>query len=302
MTQKRLACVDIDFSLDINGIRYCGDKERLLNAGIRPMSSASLFESAALILPFNYPNFDVCNKVQESLGVGDTVWGIKKIGSDFFSELYFFYPEANPSHRFESVMSALSHYINCDVMPDLGHYKCLSIDLAAVPSDYLNVYYLDHEGADRVIASSWEVNFHSGEKVKKNTYYAGLSCAGFSDAGFSFDRSYAPVLDVLMENFPEASEGFLDIVKSWRFLECKGDLVAPVGCAVKGHALGLYYMGLDVSMFLDFLRQMSFPEEFIDSVGVCSDQLSHLSFDVGIDLAFSSRGIEVSKSSFFGSF
>jgi hypothetical protein len=303
MGYQFLDVVDIEFSLDINGIRYLSEKNSILENGLAPLSSAALFELAINALPFDYCNVDVCNEVQKKIGIGTTVWGIKKAKSNFLSELYFFYPDVISSHKFNNVVSSLNDFVKCDgvAIPDLGVYQCISIDLNAVRPDYLNIYYLDHEDSCGVIASSWDLNCSSGVMKKKNTYFAGLSRSGFSESGFSFDKSYASVVEVLARYFPCRVDEFLGFVRGLRFAGGNNCLNPPVGCALKDGAFGLYYMGLNISDFILFLEEMEFPESLIEKIRPHSFQLSHLKFDVGLDFGFNEKSIEILKSSFFGS-
>ena len=303
MKYRALGVVDIDFSLDINGIKYLSDKSSILESGQNPLSSAALFELAVNALPFDYDNIGVCNDVQEKVGVGTTVWGVKKVGDKFLSELYFFYPDDNCSHRFGNIVSSLDGFIelNEKAIPDLGGYQCISVDLNAAGLDCLNIYYLDREDQSGVIASSWELNCISGSMKKRNTYFASLSKPGFSESGFSFDKSYAPIVEVLSGYVPGRADEFLSLVKGFEFSGTDDDLNPPVGCAIKDGAFGLYYMGLGVSELIMFLEEMEFPGDFVEDVRHHWIGLSHLKFDVGLDLIFGENSIKISKSSFFGS-
>jgi hypothetical protein len=64
--------------------------------------------------------------------------------------------------------------------------------------------------------------------------------------------------------------------------------------------IGLYFTGLDLFTFLEFLRYHNYSNYYIEEIEFKFSQVSHLKFDIGIDFSISENKFVIRKTAFFG--
>jgi len=72
--------------------------------------------------------------------------------------------------------------------------------------------------------------------------------------------------------------------------------------ATKRNKNGIYYQGINIKQFLDFLKKFNYPHELVKFVEVNRKRLNYILFDIGFDYTAKDNKLVINKSGFYGTF
>jgi hypothetical protein len=240
--------------------------------------------------------------IQLHFGCGTTVWGVKYKDKKFFVEFYFFRETAGiksprvvyPKHSFSEVRKFTSQTLSTDFrIDDVGiDYGCISFEYRANVFLGLN-FYDGRMNGNHIQATSHFLHVNSVILESINTYHAFVGATAQEDTA-------SMLVDCFKRKFPDENEYSREIDFGFPYLRCDNRAIYPMGIAEKSDSVGLYYSELTIEDFLRFLTYHEYPLDFIEGVKRKANNLSHMKFDVGVDVNIVEDALNVVKSSFFG--
>ncbi|WP_415883362.1 hypothetical protein [Neptuniibacter sp. QD34_54] len=284
--------------------KQCGPNEQLLDYCLWPyvpltatdgkQHSFNLLLNSFAATGVGVNGVRLIKEIQEVMGKGQTVWGVKLAGSKISWELYFYDYERlerkNSFARLKRLMpDSLSTALN--VSDDVPYFM-FSIDLDV---DGLNAGYLNLNEANIYMGND-------GSNVSSGICYL-LSETGLSLSNlYYFYNSIKEKEDILAKI---ASSVHLNLRKLDfnRILlpelrDCETTVVAN-----KKQNEGIYFSRIKIDQLIWFLRAMGYPEVIQEYVTASQNELDHMLYDVGIDYKMLPDGqIEVLKTSYYGIF
>lgn len=258
-----------------------------------PSSSVLAYSFQCLNAPKVLYNFT--NQVQAEVGINQTVWGLKKDGSEYSWEYYFYYPYQNPKKEVNSILHLVTKHFNTDTCmypsnnPEFKgkDYFMFSLDLdRKLCSDKklnnLDIY-LGVKGYGNSYA--WDPN-DSLNLTHKNTYYF-----------------FKPnEVKELKKRFYEITGEFFPRTRMFNRYIMRYLLNSQISIclAIKPKSYCLYASGIPVNDLISFLYDLDYPQSFQDAIKSNHGKLDGLLFDVGVN--FLINPFRIIKSGIYGTF
>ncbi|WP_415893303.1 hypothetical protein ACMXYN_02230 [Neptuniibacter sp. PT8_73] len=234
------------------------------------------------------------SEIQNVMGEGQTVWGVKLSGGKICWELYFYdYARLERKNSFSRLKQLIPKSLSTalDISEDVPYFM-FSIDLDI---DGLNAGCLNLSEANIYIGND-------GSNVSSGICYQ-LSEEGLSLSNlYYFYNSVKEKEDILAKIASSVHLNLrkLDFNKILlpELRDCETTVVAN-----KKQNEGIYFSRIKIDQLIWFLRSMGYPEEIQDYVTTSRNELDHMLYDVGIDYKMLPDGqIEVLKTSYYGLF
>lgn len=285
-------------------LKKCGPKEPLLDYCLWPYKplaetdgkqhSFNLLLNSFAATGVGVNGVKLINEIQEVMGEGRTVWGVKRVGGKISWELYFYdYERLERKNSFARLKRLMPDSLSTalDVSDDVPYFM-FSIDLDV---DGLNTGCLNLSEANIYMGND-------GSNVSSGICYL-LSEEGLSLSNlYYFYNSVKEKEDILAKI---ASSVHLNLRKLDfnRILlpelrDCETTVVAN-----KKQNEGIYFSRIKIDQLIWFLRAMGYPEVIQEYVTSSQNELDHMLYDVGIDYKMLPDGqIEILKTSYYGIF
>ncbi|MHA3772978.1 hypothetical protein ACXR0O_15700 [Verrucomicrobiota bacterium sgz303538] len=232
----------------------------------------------------------IVDSIRNAMGVGNTVWGVKRVGDQVSWELYFYdYKRRERERSMSLFINAISPWVRSQVEPnEWRHYFMFSVDLEHALLEggrELSEIHMYIGNVGSVVSSGISYALRPGAMQLENFYFffdpakhlqeiAGkISCSAFIDT---------PRIDLAAILWPE-------------LIKCQ-----TVCIANKQRNDCVYFSGIQVDQLIWFLRRLAYPVEEIAFIESNRSRLDHLLFDVGIDYRVINGQVEVLKSAYYG--
>lgn len=234
----------------------------------------------------------VTQAIRRGFGDFNTVWGVKKRGTELSWEYYFYdYDRLERTSSISRFLQVTQPCFDSPLVPREGSpYFMFSVDLdSALVSrqrelDEINIY-IGNVGSD-VSSGICYSQTEAGLRLD-NLYY-------FFDAGKQWEEIVAKV----------ACSAHLDLRAFqiaqilWpELVDCQTIVVAN-----KKRCDGVYFSRITVDQLMFFLKRLDYPMALVQFVEKNRDRLDHLLYDVGVDYVMEDGQIVPIKSAYYGVF
>jgi len=236
--------------------------------------------------------FRIVQLIRDTIGDGNTVWGVKWIGDSLRWEFYFYdYLRRNRVRSIPLLLEAISPIASCSVaINENPHYCMFSIDIdnpllsGARKLDEIHMY-VENSGSNISSAISYSLTGH--EKRLENLYY-------FFDAKLQRDNIKRKINCSAFFDTPKTDP---DAILWPELTDC-----STICLANKQHNDCIYYSGITVDQLLFSLTRLNYPSEIISFIRGNRSSLDHLLYDFGIDYTLKNGRMEIVKSGYYGTF
>lgn len=256
------------------------------------MRSVNLLRHSFEILDAGPAMYDLVDALRWEIGMGNTVWGLKKAGEVMEWEYYFYdYRRRERERSLSKVLQAMSPWVHARIEPNENlHYFMFSLDIddgllrGARDLDCAHIYF-----------------GNPGSTVSSGICYAQTEMGMRLENFYFFFRPAHQMEDVLAKAACSAQiDGTripVDAVVRPELRDCR-----TICCANKQRSDCIYFSGITIDQFLFFLRWMEYPERLQAFVEEHYSLLDHLLFDVGFDYRMEAGELVVVKSAYYGNF
>lgn len=275
------------------------------------LPTSYIFDRALSFLSLGDQARKIASSIRAINGVNKTLWGIRKEGSGYSLEYYFYYPKKYPQNKLSNVLSIISDCGDGLDVPAIEHedeYYLSSVNLSEGRVTDANLY-------ESIFSSSSELFFFEDKGLTIDRFNPEFVSYSLTPRGIRKANSYYAYFDandlprILRRVYSLASEKFpgedpfiaYDFLKHIYAYYSEG-IFRNCIIAAKDRAVGLYFLGLDVSQFIIFLRSYSYDSAFVAALEVDRERFSHIKFDVGMDFIVSGGEFHIKKTAFWGSF
>ena len=271
---------------------YCLYEYKPVSSFEGKLRSANLLYRSFNDLGMDDRAYHIVEAIRAAIGVNQTVWGLKRSGSLYAWELYFYdYRRRERERSMTRVMEALKPFVACDVpFNESDYYFMFSLDLdnnVAMGKTSLDEIHMYIGNTASNVSSGISYSLTEGDRKMENFYFffdpkkdreelvAKVACSA------RIDTSVIPLDRVL---WPELRE-------------CRTICIAN-----KQESDCAYFSGINVDQFLFFLKRMNYPDTLISHVEENRHLLDHLLYDVGIDYRMENDNLMILKSGYYGTF
>lgn len=294
---------------DVNFFEYHPASKPL---GGRPASA--LFAHALNLLPYTAEDEAFARHVRRRNGINTTLWGVRKEANKYSLELYFYYPIKYPQNSLASVLELSSSYLACDIRAVSGEDEkniyLTSVNLEdgkvvdanfyhSLLDESSDCFYFEDKGLviDRWLPTFCSYSLVQGSRGPEriNTYWGYFDDGGFEQALAKLKELVA--LTLSKGNLNSADNLVEDVCRPYGDPMSRGWLVAS-----KQGAVGVYFLGLDIDVFLKFLAAHDYEADFIACLEEEGAKYQHIKFDIGIDFFSEAGSLAIKKTAFWGSF
>lgn len=230
---------------------------------------------------------DMLRHLRRSLGVGETVWGIKQADGQLSIELYFYdYKRLQRTKDLGRILDALAPWLGCDLAAPVGvpwFMVSFDLDQALMQSRKIPAldFYLGSPGAALSAGISYRRCVESYEM--RNLY-------NFFDARREGPEIRRKIMESAHLDLSQLAEGAL----AWP--EFSG--AASVVVANKRAQDGLYFTRLSPQALGAFLHRFDYPDSFGKMLATGAFDM-HL-FDIGVDFTMQNGALVFPKTAFYG--
>ncbi|HEV2517582.1 MAG TPA: hypothetical protein VGV07_20170 [Devosia sp.] len=253
------------------------------------LRSEAVLWAAAQLDPAGGMLTAVIGALQDELGRGQTVWGIKAAGGRLSYEFYFYdYGRAERQVSLQRVLACLARFVPCRLsIPDERPYFMFSIDLepqwlaARRPIDEVNLYFGNPSG-----------DLSSGLSYRLTE--TGLEFANLYHFFHTREDAAALRRKLITSARLDDAEGVADQLLEQHRL----GIVTVV--ANKRQSDGIYYSRVSAAQMADFVVEHHYPQPFAQFVQTHLNRFQHLYFDLGVDYAMVDGSFEVRKTAIYG--
>ncbi len=236
--------------------------------------------------------YDLVRTLRQSIGMFNTVWGIKHIDGELRWELYFYdYRRRARERSITKVLDAVNPFIPCAVPANERlNYFMFSLDVnneLLAHSRELNEIHMYIGNTGSTVSSGICYSVTPGGARLENFYF-------FFDAKTEGDKIKSKITT---SAFVDMSIVALDQIL-WPELRDCGVIVV----ANKQQNDALYFSRITIDQLLFFLRRMAYPQSHVAFVEANRHRLDHLLFDAGIDYRMEDGNLRVLKSGYYGIF
>jgi len=236
--------------------------------------------------------YDLVDALRWEIGMGNTVWGVKKTGDRMGWEYYFYdYRRRDRERSLSRVLHVMSPWVRSSVVPDENlHYFMFSLDV----DDELLRGERDLDCAHIYIGNP-------GSAVSSGICYArtadGMRLENFYFFFHPAGRMEEIVGKVSCSAQIDGTRIPLDDIIRPELRDCH-----TICCANKQRSDCIYFSGITIDQFLFFLQWMEYPRPLVSFVRDSYSLLDHLRFDVGFDYRMEEGELVILKSGYYGTF
>jgi hypothetical protein len=257
---------------------------------MRKLRSASLLFHSFDVLAVDERLYDLIRAIRGGFGVSNTVWGIKKRGSEISWELYFYdYRKAQRTRSVSRFQEIVQPFVRCDLPIKEGlPYFMFSVDIderIASGSRGLDEVHLYIGNTGSTVSSGICYLATKSWSRLENFYF-------FFDAKSQMDKIIAKATCSV---WLDATRANVDAILWPELRDCSVIVVAN-----KPHNDSLYFSRINLDQLLFFLKRMSYPPELWRFIEDHRRDLDHLLYDVGIDYRMEGNNLVVLKSGYYG--
>lgn len=256
-------------------------------------SSANLLFHTFEVAGLDERAYEIVDRIRAALGIGNTVWGLKLLGDGTLGwEFYFYdYRRRQRERSLSRVLAAIRPLVGCNIVPnETLHYFMFSLDFdqavvtGARDLDMVHLY-LGNPGS--TVSSGVSYGLTTRGRELENFYFfykprvgvegilGKVLCSAFIEPA-EFDSS-----EIL---WPELADCDTICVANKRFNDC------------------IYFSGVNLAQFLFALKELRYPAPLVDFIESNRGRLDHLLFDIGFDYHYTTGGLCVLKSGYYGTF
>jgi hypothetical protein len=236
--------------------------------------------------------FDLVQVIRKGFGVSQTVWGVKKIGSEIRWEFYFYdYRRRERERSITKFLEIISPFALCRIKANENlPYFMFSVDVDELllsrerELDEIHMY-IGNPGSTVSSGICYSLkergtrleNFYFFFDAKKqmNEIVAKASCSAH------IDSTIMPA-DVIF--WPEMRDCGVIVV------------------ANKQNNDSLYFSRIKIDQLIFFLNEMRFPTPLLSFMQENRSRLDHLLYDVGFDYRMDGNDLIILKSAYYGIF
>ncbi|MCY2930277.1 MAG: hypothetical protein NTV86_12425 [Planctomycetota bacterium] len=236
--------------------------------------------------------FELVDRVRAAVGVGRTVWGVKKLGDRTAWEFYFYdYRRRERERSIAKVLDVVRPVMRCPVVPNERlPYFMFSLDvndeLLSGARALSEVHmYVGNVGSS--VSSGISYSLRADETVLENFYF-------FFDAR---TQRTDIIAKVCCSAQIDSTAVDVDAILWPELMDC-----TTVCIANKARSDCAYFSGLRVDQLLLFLERLAYPEATVAFVRENRSMLDHLLFDVGLDYRSRAGQVEILKSGYYAFF
>jgi hypothetical protein len=236
--------------------------------------------------------FELVKAIRGGFGVSNTVWGVKKLGSDIAWEFYFYdYRRRERKRSITKLLDIVHPFADCEVSVNENlPYFMFSIDiderLVSGARDLDEVHmYIGNAGSTVSSGISYSVT-RKGTRLE-NFYF-------FFDAKKQMKEI---VGKAACSAYFDATRAGLDQILWPELCDCSVIVVAN-----KQNNDGVYFSRINVDQLVLFLKRMGYPDEMCRFVEAHRSDLDHLLYDVGFDYRMEGNNAVILKSGYYGVF
>lgn len=227
--------------------------------------------------------------LQEELGPGQIVWGIKQAEGLLSYELYFYdYARSGRQVSVARVLGCLAGIAPSTLsIPDERPYFMFSIDIepqwleAHRPIEEISVYF-GNPSSDLSSGLSYRLTVEGLEFANLYHFFHTQEDAE------ALRRKF--LSSARLDDAEGAAKLLLDPAK----------LGVVTVIANKRSSDGIYYSRVRAAQMADFVAAQGFPGRLADFVRASQSRLDHLYFDLGVDYAMVAGRLQVRKSAIYG--
>ncbi len=255
----------------------------------RGLRSEAVLWAAAQLDPAGAMLTAVIRALQDELGRGQIVWGIKQADGRLSYELYFYdYARAERRVSLQRVLGCLAPFAPSRLsIPDGRPYFMFSIDIepqgleARRPIDEVNLYF-GNPSSDLSSGLSYRLTA------------AGLEFANLYHFFHTREDAAALRRKLVTSARLDAAEGVADLLLDPHKL----GMVTVI--ANKRHSDGIYYSRVRAPQLADFIADHGYPPPLVGFVQAHLNRFAHLYFDLGVDYAMVDGRLKVHKTAVYG--
>jgi hypothetical protein len=271
---------------------YCLWEYKPIASPENKFRSANLLYHSFQVGAMDERAFALVDVLRNSIGMFNTVWGVKYVEGRLRWEYYFCdYRRRRRERSITRVLEALQPYVKCNVKANENlDYFMFSLDmnedLIAGTRDLDEIHlYIGNPGSTVSSGICYSVT-NSGTKLE-NFYF-------FFDVKRQIEQIAGKV----------CSSAFFDDTKMdinallWPELKECGVIVV----ANKQRNDSLYFSRITVDQLLFFMRKLDYPALLVSFVEANRMRLDHLLYDVGFDYRIEGEDLVILKSGYYGIF
>jgi len=281
---------------------YAGADEQFFNYCLweyPPLAPfAGKFKSANLL----YHSFEVggahenclqlVRLIRESLGAGNTVWGVKWTGAALKWELYFYdYRRSGRSRSIQRLLEAIAPLASCRLATHNNpNYFMFSVDidgqLLSGSRDVDEIHlYVGNVGSTVSSGISYSLT-GQGMRLENLYYFFDPKCQLSEIRGKICSSAFldVPTLDPELILWPELADCSTICLANKQGNDC------------------IYFSGINLNQLLFALETQGYPQEITGFMREHRSRLDHLRYDFGIDYTIRQGRMSVVKSGYYGTF
>lgn len=236
--------------------------------------------------------FELIKAIRDGFGVSNTVWGVKKLGSDIAWEFYFYdYRKRERKRSITKFLDIVHPFADCEIrVNEDTPYYMFSIDIderfvtGSRDLDEIHIY-IGNTGSTVSSGIAYSVKtegprlenfyFFFDAKKQKREIVGKVACSAY------FQDTQIDISQIL---WPELRDCSVIVV------------------ANKQNNDSVYFSRINVDQLIFFLKRMGYPDEMCRFVERHRLELNHLLYDVGFDYRMEGNSVVILKSGYYGIF
>lgn len=238
----------------------------------------------------SYIFYDLVQKIQNSIGADNTVYGIKKYKNKISWEFYFYnYGRENSKITVSNIIRTIKPFVvfKGKWNENLPYFMfSINISLDILKNGLLPAFRIYITGqSDRRTGLSY---LFDGKELKFENHYA------FYDPKTEINELVEKIKSSVFIDFSKIG---LNAILLPELILCKTICIAN-----KKGSDCIYYSGIDINQFLFFLKEFGFPRGTVDFIEKHKAKLDHMQYDVGFDYKMKKNELKITKSHYYGTF
>ncbi len=254
-------------------------------------SSNLLFQSF-MVAGLDQRAFELVAALRQSIGLHNTVFGIKQIAGRLAWEFYFYdYRRTKRERSITRVLEAIRPFSRCTVRPNENlHYFMFSMDidpdLLAGKRDVAEIHmYIGAPGSN--VSSAFCFSLTPRNPARLENFY------------FFFDARNIDAIANKIAWSAQVDTSVIDInTILWPQLKTSPIIVI----ANKQQNDAIYFSRITIAQLIFFLKTLRYPQPLVTFLEEHRGRLDHQLYDAGFDYRMEGRNLVILKSGFYGVF
>jgi hypothetical protein len=271
---------------------YCLWEYQPLTPPLGKFKAATLLYHSFAVGQADENAFRIVELVRESIGAGNTVWGVKLVDGSLKWEFYFYdYRRRDRERSISQLIKAIAPLAKCTVpINENPHYFMFSVDIdnglltGTRELDEIHLY-VGNVGSN--VSSGISYSLTAQGNRLENLYY-------FFDA---VKHREDIIGKICCSAFIDSPKLEMDSILWPELAGCK-----TICLANKQQNDCIYYSGITVTQLLFAMTRLNYPAEIVSFIRDNSVKLDHLRYDFGIDYTLKNGRMIVVKSGYYGTF